>query len=99
MTRAARAAAAIGLLLLAAGSARAQAHNPFGGGISEGGGSATGLVGWMLAQQAGFERALAAAGYPTGGNHGPTDIPALLAGLLILAIGATALYGPQAACL
>ncbi len=39
----------------------AQAHNPFGVGISEGGGSASGPMGWILAQQGTFERAIAAA--------------------------------------
>lgn len=41
--------------------ALAQAHNPFGVGISEGGGSASGLTGWLLAEQATFERQLSTA--------------------------------------
>ena len=47
--------------MLAAGPALAQAKNPFSVGISEGGGSATGLMGWILAQQGFFERSLAVA--------------------------------------
>jgi nickel/cobalt exporter len=46
-------------LLAVAGPAWAQARNPFSVGISEGGGPATGLTGWILAQQAAFERLLA----------------------------------------
>ncbi len=41
--------------------ALAQAKNPFSVGISEGGGPATGAMGWILAQQGWFERALSAA--------------------------------------
>lgn len=41
--------------------ALAQAHNPFSVGISEGGGSATGLSGWLLAEQARFEQLLSGA--------------------------------------
>ena len=41
--------------------ALAQAKNPFSVGISEGGGPATGLMGWILSQQGYFERALSAA--------------------------------------
>lgn len=37
----------------------AQARNPFGVGISEGGGSAAGLTGWLLAQQGWLEHQLA----------------------------------------
>ena len=48
-----------GLLLLE--PAFAQARNPFSVGISEGGGSTTGLTGWILSQQGYFERALSAA--------------------------------------
>lgn len=52
----------LGLLgLLAAGAlepALAQAKNPFSVGISEGGGSATGWTGWILAQQGWFEHRL-----------------------------------------
>lgn len=47
--------------LVAAEPALAQAKNPFSVGISEGGGSATGLMGWILAQQGFFERSLAIA--------------------------------------
>lgn len=39
----------------------AQAHNPFSVGISEGGGSATGLSGWLLAEQGRFELMLSGA--------------------------------------
>ena len=39
----------------------AQARNPFSVGISEGGGQTSGLMGWVLAQQAAFERLLAGA--------------------------------------
>lgn len=34
--------------------ALAQAHNPFSVGISEGGGSASGIAGWLLAKQAAY---------------------------------------------
>ena len=47
--------------MLAAEPALAQARNPFSVGISEGGGSTTGLMGWILAQQGFFERSLAVA--------------------------------------
>lgn len=47
--------------LLLAEPALAQARNPFSVGISEGGGSTTGLTGWILSQQGYFERALSAA--------------------------------------
>jgi nickel/cobalt transporter (NicO) family protein len=47
--------------LLIAEPALAQARNPFSVGISEGGGSTTGLTGWILSQQGYFERALSAA--------------------------------------
>lgn len=49
------------LVLLAAEPALAQAKNPFSVGISEGGGSTTGVMGWILSQQGFFERALSAA--------------------------------------
>ena len=49
------------LCLIAAEPALAQAKNPFSVGISEGGGSTNGLMGWILAQQGFFERSLAAA--------------------------------------
>ena len=48
-------------LLLHAGSAAAQARNPFSVGISEGGGYYTGFAGWLLAEQAAFERLLSTA--------------------------------------
>lgn len=48
-------------LLLHAGSASAQARNPFSVGISEGGGYYTGFAGWLLAKQAEFERLLSTA--------------------------------------
>ncbi len=48
-------------MLLLAEPALAQARNPFSVGISEGGGPATGAMGWILAQQGWFERALSAA--------------------------------------
>ena len=41
--------------------ALAQAHNPFSVGISEGGGSATGISGWLLAEQGRFELMLSGA--------------------------------------
>lgn len=47
--------------VLAAHPACAQAHNPFGVGISEGGGSADGITGWILNRQVLFERQLSAA--------------------------------------
>lgn len=47
--------------MVLAGPALAQAKNPFSVGISEGGGSATGVMGWILTQQGVFERALSAA--------------------------------------
>ena len=50
--------AAAGLVIASHAPALAQAHNPFSVGISEGGGSATGLSGWLLAKQAGFEQML-----------------------------------------
>ncbi len=49
------------LALMAPHPAFAQAHNPFGVGISEGGESDDGLTGWLLQQQALFERHLSAA--------------------------------------
>ncbi len=52
---------AAGAALLLAEPAFAQARNPFSVGISEGGGPATGAMGWILAQQGWFERALSAA--------------------------------------
>ena len=48
-------------VLLVAEPALAQAKNPFSVGISEGGGSTTGLMGWILGQQGFFERSLSAA--------------------------------------
>lgn len=45
-------------LAVLAGPAFAQAHNPFSVGISEGGGGATGVTGWLLAQQAWLEHEL-----------------------------------------
>ncbi len=51
---------AIGILIVAE-PALAQARNPFSVGISEGGGPATGVMGWILGQQGFFERALSAA--------------------------------------
>lgn len=62
-----RAPALIGAVLLGAAltlsahPAWAQAHNPFGVGISEGGGSASGITGWLIQQQVLFERQLSAA--------------------------------------
>lgn len=56
------AAAALALaLLVAAHPALAQAHNPFGVGISEGGGQAGGISGWLIGQQTVFERRLSSA--------------------------------------
>lgn len=43
--------------------------------------------------------ALARAGYPQHGDRAGTDAPLILVVLLVFALGATALYGPQAACL
>jgi predicted MFS family arabinose efflux permease len=43
--------------------------------------------------------ALAKAGYPQHGDRAGTDAPLILVVLLVFALGATALYGPQAACL
>lgn len=55
-------AAALGTAwLVAAHPAFAQAHNPFGVGISEGGGEARGITGWLMGQQTVFERRLSAA--------------------------------------
>ncbi len=42
---------------------------------------------------------LKAAGYPAAPVAQHTDAPLILAVLVVLAVGATALYGPQAACL
>ena len=55
--------AGLGVALLWAGNhpALAQAHNPFSVGISEGGGSASGISGWLLAKQATFEQTLSGA--------------------------------------
>lgn len=74
-------AAGIAAALLLAGPALAQAHNPFSVGISEGGGTATGVMGWILAQQGHFERALAQAV-----RASRTDVAALpwLAGLSLV---------------
>ena len=47
-------------LLLHMPDALAQARNPFNVGITEGGGQATGLVGWILARQIEFERMMSA---------------------------------------
>ena len=55
------ACAALVAAVLLASPAVAQAHNPFSVGISEGGGSAGGLMGWIMAQQGGFERSIARA--------------------------------------
>jgi MFS family permease len=46
-----------------------------------------------------LQGALKAAGYPVSASAQHTDALAILAVLLVLAVGATALYGPQAACL
>ncbi len=42
--------------IIGAGDAFAQARNPFSVGVSEGGGQATGVTGWILARQIEFER-------------------------------------------
>ncbi len=47
----------------------------------------------------GVATALKAAGYPTAPVARNTDAPLILLVLVVLAVGATALYGPQAACL
>lgn len=52
---------AAAVIVVVACPAWAQAHNPFGVGISEGGGSASGPIGWMLQQQTLFERQLSSA--------------------------------------
>ena len=60
--------AMIGLAVLLAGAAlllhvpdaQAQARNPFNVGITEGGGQASGIVGWILAKQIEFERMMSA---------------------------------------
>lgn len=49
------------VLLALTEPALAQAHNPFGVGISEGGGQAGGITGWLIGQQVNFERQLSAA--------------------------------------
>jgi ABC-type nickel/cobalt efflux system permease component RcnA len=46
--------------LAAGGEALAQARNPFNVGVTEGGGQATGLVGWIIAKQIEMERQLSA---------------------------------------
>ena len=56
-----RICAAAMLTLGGLGPVLAQAHNPFSVGISEGGGSASGISGWLLAEQAAFERTLSGA--------------------------------------
>jgi ABC-type nickel/cobalt efflux system permease component RcnA len=48
-------------LVAATHPALAQAHNPFGVGISEGGGAAGGITGWIIQEQVVFERQLSAA--------------------------------------
>ncbi|MDX7950056.1 hypothetical protein P7D22_02555 [Lichenihabitans sp. Uapishka_5] len=53
-----RISVAVAWFLLAVTPALAQAHNPFSVGISEGGGSATGITGWLLAQQGWLEHQL-----------------------------------------
>ena len=51
---------ALALVLCVSDAAFAQARNPFNVGISEGGGQASGLVGWILAKQSEFERMMSA---------------------------------------
>ena len=46
-----------------------------------------------------LQQALKRAGYPAGADPSRTNAPLILLVLLVLATGATALYGPQAACL
>ena len=54
--------AVIGALVLVSGvEAFAQARNPFNVGITEGGGQASGVLGWIMAQQIAFERLLSGA--------------------------------------
>jgi nickel/cobalt transporter (NicO) family protein len=55
----------------------AQAHNPFSVGISEGGGSASGLMGWIVSLQASFEHMLSAAVRDM--RLGPSALPVLMA--------------------
>jgi ABC-type nickel/cobalt efflux system permease component RcnA len=53
--------AAVGLISIASAHdlfAQTPARNPFNVGISEGGGRATGIMGWIMAQQVAFERLL-----------------------------------------
>ncbi|WP_245572964.1 nickel/cobalt transporter [Lichenihabitans psoromatis] len=61
----ARLATCFGALAVACIASRtpalAQAHNPFSVGISEGGGSASGIAGWLLAKQAAYEQMLSGA--------------------------------------
>lgn len=56
--------AAIGLVSIASAHdlfAQTPARNPFNVGISEGGGRASGIMGWIMAQQVAFERLLSGA--------------------------------------
>ena len=50
----------VGVGVMAASPGLAQARNPFGVGIAEGGGSTSGVTGWLLAQQGWFEHQLSA---------------------------------------
>ena len=59
----------------------------------------TGLKTVQLQVRQGVKTALQAAGYPTSATAVGADAPLILAVLVVLAVGATALYGPQAACL
>ncbi len=61
MTRMVLACCALALVIAASDVAFAQARNPFNVGISEGGGQATGLTGWILAKQSEFERMMSTA--------------------------------------
>ena len=61
ITRLALLFCALALVVMASDAALAQARNPFNVGISEGGGQASGLVGWILAKQSEFERMMSAA--------------------------------------
>jgi nickel/cobalt exporter len=51
---------AVTVIALHAADALAQARNPFNVGISEGGGQASGVAGWILAKQIEFERMMSA---------------------------------------
>ena len=61
--------------------------------------TASGLKAAQAKVRAELQTALKAGGYPAGPYAVGADAPLILLVLLVLATGATALYGPQAACL